>query len=152
MKRAVVVVITGVVVLFMTGYLALSASLPQLGGRVFVRDLDDVVVVGRDALGIPTVRGKHRSDVAWATGFLHAQDRFFQMDLMRRDGAGELAALVGPGAVARDKQRRVHRLRRVAGQVLAQASPGERALLEAYAAGVNAGLGALRLWPFEQLR
>ena len=53
------------------------------------------VRIERDALGVPVVRGGSRLDVARATGFLHAQDRFFQMDLLRRSAAGELAALVG---------------------------------------------------------
>ena len=60
-----------------------------------VRGLQSAVTVERDALGIPTIRGISREDVARATGFVHAQDRFFQMDLARRRAAGELAALVG---------------------------------------------------------
>ena len=55
------------------------------------------VKVTRDALGIPSIQGHNRLDVARASGFLHAQDRYFQMDLLRRSAAGELAALVGEG-------------------------------------------------------
>lgn len=128
---------------------AVRASLPMLDGQRTLAGLAATVTVTRDSLGVPTVRGHTRLDVARATGFLHAQDRFFQMDLLRRDAAGELAALVGAKAVARDKQRRLHLLRRVAAAVVEQADVQERALLDAYSAGVNAGLDALTARPFE---
>ncbi|MGH8307693.1 MAG: penicillin acylase family protein, partial [Gammaproteobacteria bacterium] len=88
-------------------------------------------------------------DLARTLGFLHAQDRFFQMDLMRRLAAGELAALVGPGAVKFDEQHRLFRLRAVAHEVLVQATPEQRAMISAYTDGVNAGLKALKTRPFE---
>ena len=64
--------------------LALGASLPRLTGEVRIGGLAAPVRIERDALGIPTITAANRIDVARATGFLHAQDRFFQMDLMRR--------------------------------------------------------------------
>ena len=130
---------------------AVRASLPMLDGQRTLAGLAATVTVTRDSLGVPTVRGRTRLDVARATGFLHAQDRFFQMDLLRRDAAGELAALVGAKAVARDKQRRLHQLRDVAVRVVEQAAGPERALLDAYSEGVNAGLDALTARPFEYL-
>ena len=72
----------------------------QLDGTLRLAGLSAPVSVTRDALGIPTIRGQSREDVARATGFLHAQDRFFQMDLARRRAAGELAALVGRARAA----------------------------------------------------
>src|SRR5215217_5124913 len=89
----------------------LQGSLPQLEGSHSLPGLSSPVTVTRDALGIPTIRGATRADVARATGFLHAQDRFFQMDLSRRRAAGELAALIGGRAVAIDREIRVHRFR-----------------------------------------
>src|SRR6187549_843267 len=77
------------------GYGRLKDSLPALDGERQLSGLGGRVTVERDRLGIPTIRGGSRRDVARATGFVHAQDRFFQMDLMRRRAAGELAALVG---------------------------------------------------------
>src|SRR5688572_4228062 len=71
----------------------LRGSLPLLDGRHRLPGVSATVTVTRDALGIPTIQGQTREDVARATGFLHAQDRFFQMDLNRRRAAGELAAL-----------------------------------------------------------
>lgn len=127
----------------------LRASLPQMDGERGVVGLAAPVTVERDALGVPTVRGTSRNDVARALGFVHAQERFFQMDLLRRQGAGELAELFGGVAVDLDKSHRVHRFRHRAGRVLATATPPERALLESYTAGVNAGLAALGAKPYE---
>ncbi len=64
------------------------ASLPQLDGMRQIPGLTAPVQVERDRLGIPSIRGTTREDVARALGFLHAQDRFFQMDLARRRAAG----------------------------------------------------------------
>ncbi|MFL5303364.1 MAG: penicillin acylase family protein, partial [Anaeromyxobacteraceae bacterium] len=132
-------------------YLRLRASRPLLDGTAPVAGLSGSVSVERDALGVPTVRGASRLDVARATGFVHAQDRFFQMDLLRRRAAGELAELFGPLAVEVDRKTRLHRFRAVAARVLATLPPPDRDLLEAYAGGVNAGLAALRDRPFEYL-
>jgi penicillin amidase len=127
----------------------LDASLPVLDGELAVAGLAGPVVVARDALGVPTVRGGSRADVAFATGWLHAQDRFFRMDLQRRRAAGELAELFGAAAVPADREARIHRFRARAGVVVAALPPADRALLEAYAAGVAAGLAGLGERPFE---
>lgn len=127
----------------------LTASLPRLEGELVVDGLRDPVTIERDGAGVPTLRGSTRSDLARATGFLHAQERFFQMDLLRRRAAGELAALLGPALVASDRAVRVHRFRALAERNLAQAFDGSRPLLQAYADGVNAGLEALGAKPPE---
>ena len=129
----------------------LRASLPVTTGSVRVRGLQSAVTVERDALGIPTIRGISREDVARATGFVHAQDRFFQMDLARRRAAGELAALVGDAGLLLDREVRVHRFRDEARRTLALLAPRDRTVLEAYTAGVNRGLAVLRASPFEYL-
>lgn len=125
------------------------ASLPPLDGRQRLAGLAEPVTIERDDLGVPTIHAGSRLDAVRALGFLHAQDRFFQMDLLRRQAAGELADLVGFGAVRLDQGHRVHRFRAVARQVVAMAKPEERSLLDAYAEGVNAGLAALGDKPFE---
>jgi penicillin G amidase len=129
----------------------LRASLPQLDGTVHVAGLAAPVTIERDNLGIPTVTGASRNDVAYATGFVHGQDRFFQMDLSRRLAAGELAELVGGAALSQDEAARIFRFRRVAQEVLRQATPEQRAIIEAYARGVNDGLASLRVRPWEYL-
>ncbi|HXB01563.1 MAG TPA: penicillin acylase family protein [Opitutaceae bacterium] len=132
-------------------YSQLRASLPQLDGAATVPGFTAPVTIERDALGVPTVSGRTRADVARALGFVHAQDRFFQMDLLRRHGAGELAELFGQAALDHDKTVRVYEFRAHARAVLANFAPDERALLAAYTDGVNAGLHALRARPFEYL-
>ena len=129
----------------------LRASLPQVEGERAVAGLGAPVRIERDALGVPVVRGGSRLDVARATGFLHAQERFFQMDLLRRSAAGELAALFGRPALEMDREARVLRLRLVARRAVKALRPDERDMLAAYTAGVNAGLAALGAPPFEYL-
>jgi penicillin amidase len=127
------------------------ASLPQLEGERRLAGLAAPVRIERDARGVPVVRGETRLDVARATGFLHAQDRFFQMDLTRRRAAGELAELFGKAALAADREVRVYRMRAVAQRALRALPAGERALVEAYTQGVAAGLAALAAPPPEYL-
>lgn len=133
------------------GWWQMRGSLPALDGDRPVAGLSAPVKIERDALGVPTITGATRADVARATGFLHAQDRYFQMDLLRRRGAGELSELFGAAAVELDKSARLHGFRRLATQVIAQAEPAERIALTAYTAGVNAGLAALGNIPWEYL-
>ncbi|MFN7272873.1 MAG: penicillin acylase family protein, partial [Gammaproteobacteria bacterium] len=104
----------------LVGFGLLRGSSPQLDGSLAAVEGGPVaaVTLERDDSGAPTVRGASEADVAYGLGFLHAQDRFFQMDLLRRAAAGELAALVGAKALPRDRQTRRHGFRRLAGQVL----------------------------------
>ena len=127
------------------------ASLPVVSGERALAGLEAPVRVERDALGVPVVRGASRVDVARATGFVHAQERYFQMDLTRRRAAGELAELFGPAALPLDRETRVYRMREVARRAVAALPAGERALLAAYTEGVAAGLRALGAAPPEYL-
>ncbi|HEV7515317.1 MAG TPA: penicillin acylase family protein, partial [Thermoanaerobaculia bacterium] len=127
----------------------MRASLAQLDGSRALPGLAAPVTIERDALGVPTIRGANRLDVARATGFLHAQERFFQMDLLRRRAAGGLAEILGAPLVKLDIGDRVHRFQAVAEAVYHHAAPADRALLDAYAEGVNAGLADLGSPPFE---
>jgi penicillin amidase len=126
-------------------------SLSQDDGTAAIQGLSANVRVDRDSLGVPTIAGASREDVARALGFVHAQDRFFQMDLQRRQPAGELSGLVGSRAIEVDQEIRVHRFRDVAQRALALTEPSYRRVLDAYADGVNAGLDALASPPFEYL-
>src|SRR6185436_189786 len=152
---SLVVLILAIVLVLGAGALwvrsEVRASLPRLDGELELAGLSAPVTVERDALVVPTIRAASRPDAARALGFLHAQDRFFQMDLLRRSAAGELSALFGPLALDADKRVRVHRFRHVAGRVVARATAEERAVLTAYTEGVNAGLAALGAKPWEYL-
>ncbi len=129
----------------------IRGSLPVLSGEVVLHGLAGSVTVERDENGVATVRGDDRADVARATGFLHGQERFFQMDLMRRRAAGELSELIGAATVEVDEGARIHRFRNVAQKVVERFTPREKRLADAYAEGVNAGLSALRARPYEYL-
>ncbi|MGY1529731.1 penicillin acylase family protein [Luteimonas sp. A649] len=133
---------------------ALRGSLPLLDGRVDVAGLSTKATVTRDALGVATIDAANESDAMRALGYVHAQERWFEMDLMRRSPAGELAALFGSAAVDIDRSHRVHRMRSRARATVEAAPADQRRLLDAYAEGVNAGRDALRVrpWPYLLLR
>ena len=153
MKKIVLRLLGALVVLVavatLVGWYLLRASLPQLDGDITVAGLESPVSIARDADGIPVITAASRKDLAFATGFAHGQDRFFQMDLIRRQAAGELSELVGPAALDVDKRYRFHRFRARAQAVYDAAAPAERELMVAYADGVNAGLASLDAKPFE---
>ena len=149
--RIVVVAVTIVAVAIAAPVLALRGSLPSIDGRVAAPGLTAPVTVERDALGVPTIAGSSRNNVAYATGYVHAQDRYFQMDLSRRMPAGRLAELVGDAALPTDRRNRLHRFEALADRMYAALPKGERELIDAYSAGVNAGLESLRVRPFEYL-
>jgi len=153
--RAALIFLVVVAVLIVGGGLyarsRVRASLAQIDGTATIPGLSSNVRVERDALGVPTINAESREDVARALGFLHAQERFFQMDLQRRQPAGELAALVGPRALDVDEEMRVHRFRAVATRAFELTEPSYRRILDAYSSGVNAGLSALGAPPFEYL-
>ena len=127
----------------------LRSSLAQLDGEVVVSGITAPTVIERDEEGIPTITAENRGDLAFATGFAHAQDRFFQMDLLRRQAAGEFSEIIGERALNTDKRLRFHRFRARAQHALEHAPSQDREILEHYATGVNAGLAALGARPFE---
>ncbi|NIA27483.1 MAG: penicillin acylase family protein [Desulfobulbaceae bacterium] len=138
-----------VIVLFVLAWLMLRASLPELDGELTVDGLSATATIERDAAGMPTITASNRADLAFATGFAHGQDRFFQIDLIRRQAAGELSEIVGATALAVDKRFRFHRFRSRAKNAVSTLSASESAILESYAKGVNAGLASLDAKPFE---
>ncbi|MBK8478064.1 MAG: penicillin acylase family protein [Opitutaceae bacterium] len=129
----------------------LYRSLPDRDARILMPGLAEAAAVNRDNLGIVRVSAANRRDAAKLLGFVHAQDRFFQMDLLRRTSAGEVAELLGPSALPLDRANRPHRLRDVAHAALLQLPEPQRELVEDYAYGVTLGLGALKVAPFEYL-
>lgn len=132
------------------GYWMVHQSLPQYQGQLTAA-VGQQVVSSRDAQGYLSIRAQNRGDAAFALGFAHAQERFFQMDLLRRNSAGELAELFGAAALDFDKKQRMHRFRDRADAILRELPKQQRDMLERYAAGANAGLQQLGLPPFEYL-
>lgn len=126
-----------------------EAGLPPLDGRFNTPGLAADVTIARDDQGVVTITAGSEADAMRALGFAHGQDRFFQMDLLRRRAAGELSGLFGARALPVDRASVVHRFRTLAQSVVAQESPAHLALLNAYAEGVNAGLASLPKAPWE---
>lgn len=95
------------------------------------------VTVIRDSLGVPHITAATIEDALVAQGFVTAQDRLFQMDAMRRLAAGELAEVVGAGGIENDQESHNLRLKRVASEQARTLTAADRALMAAYARGVN---------------
>jgi len=103
---------------------------------------------------VPTIRAANLDDAAFAVGFVHAQDRLFQMEMMRRVGAGRLSEIVGAQALPVDELMRTLDLYATAQQQAQDASPQLKQVLAAYSAGVNAFLAQSATLPpeFQLLR
>jgi penicillin amidase len=127
----------------------LRASMPRPEAGATVEGLGAEVTVSFDRFGTPTVRAKSRPDAARALGYVSARDRLFQMDTMRRAGAGRLSEVVGRGMLERDAEQRVVGLARAAEQILPRLPEDQRELLRAYSEGVNAYISQMKSSPFE---
>lgn len=117
---------------------AASAQNPNSATPSKLPGLAAAAEVARDVHGIAHIRAGNPRDLFFMQGYVHAQDRLFQMDISRRRASGTLAELLGPAALASDVQLRTIGIRRAAERSLAAISPEAIAALEAYAAGVNA--------------
>ena len=132
-------------------YVYLRQSLPQLEGELPVPALKSPLDVVRDAYGIPHIFAASHDDAAYALGFVHAQDRLWQMEVNRRVGSGRLAEILGPAALEADRFLRTIGVRRSAEATLSKLDPPTRRILDAYAAGVNAFLAGGPVLPVEFL-
>jgi len=115
-------------------------SFPQTDGEVQLPGLTAAVDIYRDAYGVPHIYAQNQHDLFFAQGYVHAQDRFWQMDFWRHVGAGALSEMFGEGQVDSDIFLRTLGWRRIVEQEWAQMAPETRAIFEAYSAGVNAYL------------
>ena len=119
-------------------YATVRLALPQLEGKLAVAGLAAPVLVTRDSHGFPTITATNLEDLFFAQGYVTAQDRWFQMDGMRRAAAGELSEIVGEDALEHDRRQRILGLRTAARTTLAIASRENLSYFAAYARGVNA--------------
>lgn len=137
-------IVAGIVVLALlaVGFLVYTVqrSFPQLSGEVALSGLDDEVTVQRDVLGIPTITADSAHDLFYAQGFVHAQDRFWEMDFRRHVTSGRLSELFGESQLETDMFLRTLGWREIAEQEVDALSETERAYYEAYADGVNSFL------------
>lgn len=134
---------------FMVARGVLLASLPDREGVIEVKGLTDPVRVTRDALAVPLIEAASLEDACFAEGFVHAQERFVAMDAMRRYAAGRLAEVYGTSMIETDRKMRANQFERRADEVLKRVPERHRALLRAYAAGVNEGVRRLGAPPPE---
>ena len=132
-------------------YGVLRLSMPSLNATISSTDITAKVTIERDQLGSAIITASNRLDASYALGYAHSQDRFFQMDLLRRNAAGELSEIFGAVALERDKSRRFHQLRKRAQIIFDDLPLVEKNTLIAYTQGVNAALHAQTLSSFEYL-
>ena len=131
------------------GYFSIHRIPWEKSGTVTVAGLDDVVVVERDAWGIPHLSSRSDRDLFFAMGFVEAQERLWQMDLFRRAACGTLAEILGERAIILDEWTRTIGFLQIAEQIMNTLTAETRQLLDAYAAGINACLQASQPLPLE---
>ena len=127
----------------------LEAALPDLTSTVAAPELGAPVEIVRDRWGIPHIRAGSEHDAFFGQGFATAQDRLWHMDHDRHRALGRWAEFAGTGAVADDTLMRTFGVERAARADLGASSAGARAMLEAYAAGVNAFIRSTSTLPVE---
>lgn len=118
----------------------LTASVPAEQGEIQLPGLSTKALIDSDDLGVPAVTAHSRADAFRILGYLHARDRLFQMELMRRKSAGRLAELFGSSALALDRKQRHYQLSRAAAMIVNDLPTNQRLALQAYVEGVNAYL------------
>jgi penicillin amidase len=136
---------------FVVGYVYLRQSLPRLEGEIPVAGLGAAVQILRDGYGVPHIFAQSERDAHFALGFVHAQDRLWQLEMNRRIAAGRLSEVIGAGGVETDRFMRTLGVRRAAQANLAHLDEATRGALDAYAAGVNAFLATRPVLPPEFL-
>jgi penicillin amidase len=119
-------------------YRAVKNSEVMRDGTLKLAGLAAPVIVTYDSLGVPNISAANIPDLFFAQGYVTAQDRLWQMDMLRRYTSGDLAAILGPEYVKYDRENRILGLRQVAESAVAIMDPQTRAQFDAYAAGVNA--------------
>ncbi|HRQ11349.1 MAG TPA: penicillin acylase family protein [Trueperaceae bacterium] len=142
--RVVLVLLLLVVVLVAGGYFYLRTSLPKVSGEVRVEGLEGPVEIVRDADAVPHIYASSHADAVFGLGFVHAQDRLWQMEFQRRVGSGRLSEVIGEATVSTDRFIRTLGIEQAAESGLEALSPEARGLIDAYVAGINAYLAQRR--------
>ncbi len=140
--RGLIGLIVVVIVVLGGGYLWLRGSLPDVSGEVSVAGISGPVEIVRDRHAVPHIYAAGAPDAAFGLGYVHAQDRLWQMEMSRRIGAGRLSEVVGAAGLGIDRFLRTLSVYHFAEAALGGLDAETRTQLEAYAAGVNAFLEA----------
>jgi penicillin amidase len=149
LAKFLALVVTGLALALAAAWLWLQESLPQLDGEVRVAGLSAPAEIVRDKEGVPHLFVKSEADGLFALGYVHAQDRLWQLEYQRRIAPGRLSEIFGEPAFDTDRLMRALGLGRAAERMVAGADAATRAALESYAAGVNAYLAAKPVLPLE---
>lgn len=138
--RVVGIVLLLIVVAVGASFFYLRTSLPKVRGEVTVQGLAGTVEIVRDADAIPHIYAQSHEDAVFGLGFVHAQDRLWQMEFQRRVASGRLSEVIGDATLGTDRFIRTLGVRQAAESAVAALSPETRGLLQAYVAGANAFL------------
>ncbi|MFZ1464711.1 MAG: penicillin acylase family protein, partial [Anaerolineae bacterium] len=152
--RRVLLTILGIILALLIlvpagGYLFLRRSLPQVNATITVPGLQGPVEIVRDADGVPYIYASNDLDAIFGQGYVHAQDRLWQMEFQRRVGAGRLSEVLGESTVDTDKFLRTLGTYRAAQQAWEALSPEAQQVVNAYVGGVNAYLAGNPTLPVE---
>ena len=146
--RVLGAIVTGLMMVIVVGigwFLSIARSaLPELDGPLPVAGVSAPISVTRDGHGVPTIESATLDDLFFAQGYVAAQDRLFQMDLMRRAAIGELAEIVGDIALEHDRRQRILGIRATAEKGLPSITNDDRQQFSSYARGVNAFINSHR--------
>ncbi len=118
-------------------YRMLSASIPDYAGHSNSFKIKNKVEIYRDSTAIPYIIAQNDEDVAFALGYVHAQERMFTMDFTRRAGSGKLSEILGSETIPFDKMFLTVGIKRTAQMILNQMNPKSRKILESYSNGIN---------------
>ncbi len=151
-RLKVVAIMLGILVFVLAGgWLYLRSSLPKTSGAVSLAGLDGQVEIVRDADGVPHIFASTDNDAFFALGYVHAQDRLWQMEFQRRTGAGRLSEILGEATLDVDKFLRTLGTYRASESAWPALSMQTKLAVEAYVAGINAWIGEGRTLPIEFL-
>lgn len=122
---------------YLISYFLLKSYVPDYDGETETSLIKNNITVYRDSLGVPFIVTEEETDAAFALGYLHAQERMFQMDLSRRAGEGRLSEIFGSKTIPFDKMFKVLRLKETVNEIYPNLSSESKSILQAYSSGVN---------------
>jgi penicillin amidase len=140
LKNSIAATLTLIILFIAAGFIfynMLTASLPQYEGKINVAGISNSVEIYYDSMAVPYILAKTEEDGAFALGYIHAQERLFQMDLIRRAGAGRLSEILGSETLIFDKMLRTFGIKRTSEKILKIIRPEVLKLFISYSAGVN---------------
>jgi penicillin amidase len=138
LKGLIILLVVLVLVAGVAGFVLVQRTLPQVDGAVQIDGLRDKVEIIRDKSGVPHIYAQNQDDLYFAQGYVHAQDRLWQLEFNRRVAAGRLSEILGSATVETDTYLRTLGMYRTAQAEVAALDPETKVILEAYAKGINA--------------